>query len=76
MSPQRDLLVISRSTFDQLFEQELHALLYQTERIENFCIVTEIIDINRYKILHRPNDIRRVIAQRTTRPFVFVLNKN
>ena len=79
MGQQRDLLVVSRSFFDQQFEQEvtlLHSLLYQTEKIENFCAVTEIIDMNRYKILSRHNDIRRIIAKKNIGAFIFILNKN
>ena len=73
------MLVISRSGFDREHEQDiirLHELLYETERMAIFCNVTEIVDMNRYKIRSNPNEIRRVVAGKTLRPFVFLFNKN
>lgn len=76
----RDLLVLTRSVAlnkEEMDEevQKLHALLFETESIANFCIANEIIDIDRYKIIDKPSKIQKLVA-RKLKPFQFVNNKN
>ena len=80
-SADRDLLVLSRSvTIDKVgLEREverLHKILVDVESLHNFCIVNEVIDINRYKIIGSPAKIERMIRQNKIKPFVFLSNKN
>ena len=80
MSQHRDLIILTKSRqpdVDELEKQvrSINALLYHVESLEVFCEVTEVIDINRYKIITAPYLVRKTIADRI-QPFVFLLNKN
>ncbi|MGF7232532.1 hypothetical protein [Arachidicoccus sp.] len=80
MLQKRDLIILSKSfeTSVDAFEKEVYSIncvLYTVESMEMFCIVNEIIDINRYKIIDTPFLIQKVISDRM-KPFVFVYNKN
>lgn len=77
----RDLLLLNKS--DALSQEEierevalLNTLLYHTENWENFCIANEILDINRRKIIQKPEKIQRILRDKKNRPFVFTNNKN
>ena len=82
MSPQnRDLLVLTKK--DSINPSELEHevqllvdLLYQAERMDSFCIANEVIDLRRYKIIHKPHLIQRIVRARRAKPFVFISNKN
>ena len=54
----------------------LHELLYHVESLPNFCQATELIDVNRYKIIHKAHIIEQVIRERNLKPFQFLFNKN
>lgn len=77
----RDLLVLSRnsSISEKELEKEvkmLHNMLMNVESIGSFCQVTELIDINRYKISEKQKDIEKAISKAELKPFVFLNNKN
>jgi len=77
----RDLLVLSKkvSLDPTALEHEvelLHELLYQVETLSTFCLVTEVIDINRYKIVSKPHIIEQIIRENSLKPFQFFFNKN
>ncbi len=77
----RDLLVLFKEDVmsPQAVEQEvgwLHDLLFQVERLDNFVHAHELIDINRYKIVSKPTEIKKAIRQGIMRPFLFLNNKN
>jgi hypothetical protein len=77
----RDLLAINpRFNEDKfLLEKEiemLHALLKHTETFDSFCIPTEIIDLNRHKIIVKPARILKYLQDKSNPPFVFYSNKN
>ena len=77
----RDLLVLSKkfSVTQQEMEMEvekLHQLLFEAESVENFCLVSEIIDINRYRIIQNPVKIERLVRQNKLKAFQFINNKN
>jgi hypothetical protein len=82
MSPQnRDLLVLAKK--DTINPQELEHqvqllvdLLYEAEKIDAFCIANEVIDLKRYKIIHKPHLIQKIIREKRVKPFVFISNKN
>jgi hypothetical protein len=80
-NPNRDLLVLFNQELmtPQSIEHEvelLHQLLYSIERIENLIIAHEIIDLNKYKIITKSIQLRKLIRYRELKPFVFLNCKN
>lgn len=80
-SSNRDLLVLSKkvSLDPRELEQEvelLHELLFHVEALSNFCHATEIIDVNRYKIIYKAHIIEQIIREKSLKPFQFLFNKN
>ncbi|MBI2729610.1 MAG: hypothetical protein HYX40_02455 [Sphingobacteriales bacterium] len=77
----RDLLVLIKDesqiphSIDTEVER-LHQMLFHVETIENLCIATEIIDLNRFKLITKPSAIAKLLRQRELKPFQFVNNKN
>jgi hypothetical protein len=77
----RDLLVLFNQELmtPQSIEHEvelLHQMLYTIERIDNLVIAHEIIDLNRYRIICKPLQLKKLIRQRELKPFVFLNCKN
>jgi hypothetical protein len=77
----RDLLVLSNkiTLSPQRLEQEvrsLHELLYSVENTSNFCTANEVINLNTYRIIHKPHLIEKAIKDMETKPFIFLNNKN
>ena len=54
----------------------LHELLCNVERIENFIVAHEIIDLNKYKIINKSQPLRNFFSQAASKPFVFLNCKN
>jgi hypothetical protein len=80
-NPNRDLLVLFNQELmtPQSIEHEvelLHQLLYAIERIDNLIIAHEIIDLNKYKVISKPMQLRKLIRQQQLKPFVFLNCKN
>ncbi len=80
-NPNRDLLVLFNQELmtPQSIEHEvelLHQLLYTIERIENLVIAHEIIDLNKYKVISKSIQLRKLIRQQQLKPFVFLNCKN
>ncbi len=82
MTSNRDLLVLFRQRLmsQQDIDREvmqLNELLFTTERLDNFVQAHEIIDLNRYKIITKQVEIKKLIRQKKlNKPFVFFSNKN
>ena len=77
----RDLLVLVKDEFDseKSMEKELEQLnkiLFAVETTTTFCIVNEILDFNRYKVLSSPKKVLKVLQQEELKPFQFIYNKN
>jgi hypothetical protein len=77
----RDLMVLSNKVAltPQQLEKELEVLneiLYGVENLSTFCRVTEIINLNNYKILRKPHHIERALSDMQIKPFIFVSNMN
>jgi hypothetical protein len=51
-------------------------LLYAIEGIENLIITHEIIDLNKYRIINKSIQLRKLIRYRELKPFVFLNCKN
>jgi hypothetical protein len=77
----RDLLVLIKDeshiphSIDAEVEM-LHEMLYHVETIDKLCTASEIIDLNKFKIVTKPGLIAKIIRQRELKPFQFVNNKN
>lgn len=80
-NPNRDLLVLfnheimTQKAIEHEVEQ-LHQLLYAIEGIENLIVAHEVIDLNKYKIIQKAPQLRRLLRQRELKPFVFLNCKN
>lgn len=77
----RDILVINRNETLQpeAYKKEiafLGKILYSSESIKNFCMVNEVIDINRFKIIRKAHHIQQLASEYRLKPFVFFFNKN
>lgn len=77
----RDLLVLFNQELmtPQSIEHEvemLHEILYMVECIENIITAHEVIDVNKYKIISTPQQLRGIVRQRELKPFVFLSCKN
>lgn len=76
-NPNRDLLVLfnheimTQKAIEHEVEQ-LHQLLYTIEGIDNLIVSHEIIDLNKYRIINNPLQLRKLIRQRELKPFVFL----
>ena len=77
----RDLLVLFNQELmsPQAIEHELellHEILYTVECIDNIIIAHEVVDVNRYKIVTAPQQLKIILRQRELKPFVFLNCKN
>ncbi len=82
MGANRDLLVMfrqnimSQQDIDRQVTQ-LHEILFNTERLDNFVKAHEILDLNRYKIVNSSVEIKKMLRQgKDRKPFIFFSNKN
>jgi len=80
-SVNRDLLVLTKYDVPNpvAMEQEiefLNKLLFTVENLHTYCMVNEVIDVNKYKIIRKPHLIHQIIRERNIKPFVFIFNRN
>ena len=80
-SVNRDLLVVSKQAQlnDDALQHEievLNELLYDVEMPQNLALACEIINVNRYRIIRKPEEVSRVLNEKVFPSFVFVFNKN
>jgi hypothetical protein len=82
MTTNRDLLVMfkqramSQKDIDMQVMQ-LNDLLFTTERLDNFVRAHEIIDLNKYKLIKNPVDIKKILREKKlSKSFLFLFNKN
>jgi hypothetical protein len=82
MTSNRDLLVMFRQRVmtQQDIDREvmqLNEILFTTERLDNFVRAHEILDLNKYKKINNPVEIKKQLRQKKLeKPFVFFSNKN
>ncbi len=82
MNPRnRDLLVLTKKELmnQQELEHEierLNDLFYVVENSNALCIANEIIDINRYRVISKIQQVRQILKEQQLKPFVFISNKN
>lgn len=80
-TPNRDLLVLVKDDLSNKLSieneiEQLNEILFRTETIENFCIASEVFDMNRFRIIESHKELARVFSQRTLKPFQFICNMN
>lgn len=77
----RDLLVLFKQDLmtPQAIEHEvawLHELLYNVERLDNFVLAHEVIDLVRFKLTVKSTEIKKLIRSKKEQAFIFLNNKN
>jgi len=77
----RDLLVISKNALEShdALEHEvqmLNTLLHEVEILRNIARSSEVFDLNRCRILKKPETVIKQLQQKQLRSFVFICNKN
>jgi hypothetical protein len=77
----RDLLVLFKQELlsPQVIEETvdwLHEILQNTERLNNLVIAHEVLDLNKYKVVHNPLVLRNTLRKDPLKPFIFLNCKN
>ena len=77
----RDLLLLRKDDVqdEKSIEMEvavLNNLLQNVETTAALCVAYELIDLNRFKILHDQLSISRVLKPNGLKPFQFLVNRN
>ena len=77
----RDLLLLRKDEVldEKSIEMEvavLNNLLQSVETTAALCVAYELIDINRFKILHDQLSISRVLKPNALKAFQFLVNRN
>jgi len=77
----RDLLLLKHkhhggATSIQREINQLNELLHEVETSSKYYIAYELIDVNRYKVLHDQVSISKALKPRGLKPFQFLINRN
>jgi hypothetical protein len=77
----RDLLLLKKKDHPagpslQREINSLNALLHQVETSRTLHVAYELIDLNRYKVIHDEIYILRALKPRGLSPFQFLVNRN
>jgi hypothetical protein len=80
-NPNRDILVLLKQDLmtPQAMKHEvsmLHDLLYNVERLDNIVTVHEILDLNKFKVINNPSQIKNYLHCKKEKAFIFLNNKN
>lgn len=78
---ERDLLILlneSRYTASEMERQAslISELLSEAERMERQQRVAEVLDLNKGKVLRKPQEVSRVLQKTFHKPFCFLFFKN
>lgn len=77
----RDIILLRKDIGldDKAIEKEvvvLNTLLQAVETIESLSIAFELIDLNRFKVIHTPSVLRKALKPGALKPFQFLCNRN
>jgi hypothetical protein len=80
-SPNRDLLVLLKdeTMSEQAIEQEvekLNTMLFNIETSDSFYSSHEMLDLNKFKLIHDKKVIRQMCKDKQMKPFTFLCNLN
>ena len=81
MNRRRDILLLMNQNLmsPQAIEDQvsvLHSMLFQAEQWPNVTTVTEVMDMNQYRIIRQPHRVKRYFKTKFESPFIFFLNRN
>jgi hypothetical protein len=79
--PNKDFYLLTKKEIicPEDFKKEiafLSNILNSAASMQVFCLVNEVIDINRYKIIKKPFLIEKIATEKRLKPFVFFFSKN
>ena len=80
-SPNRDLLVLLKdeTMSEQAIEQEvekLNNMLFHVETSDSFYKSHELIDMNKFRIVHERKQLQQIASEKSLKPFLFLCNLN
>ncbi len=80
-SPNRDLLVLLKdeTMSEQAIEQEvekLNNMLFNVETSDSFYTSHELLDLNKFKIIHDKKQLQQIAKEKSLKPFLFLCNLN
>ncbi|MBS1935849.1 MAG: hypothetical protein JST96_17755 [Bacteroidetes bacterium] len=80
-TPNRDLLVLVKDehmneTFMEQELEQLNDLLFHFETMDIFCVCHEVFDMNKGRIIAKPDMIQKIARQPELKAFQFICNKN
>lgn len=67
--------LLNEESIEQAVE-DLHAILLAAERVDNFVVAHELIDLNKYVVTNNAVQIKKYIRLRKKQSFVFLYSKN
>ena len=82
MKNKRDLLLLFKHDYVNqrsldLELERLYEMLYDIHSYEKSLVQAyEVIDMNRYKMLHKPHQILKIMSRGELKPFLFLSSKN
>lgn len=77
----RDIILLRKDIApdEQSIEREvvvLNSLLQKVETIDSLCVAYELIDLNRFKVVHDRTALGKVLKPNALKPFQFLFNRN
>lgn len=77
----RDIILLRKDMApdEQSIEREvvvLNSLLQKVETIDSLCVAYELIDLNRFKVVHDRTALGKVLKPNALKPFQFLFNRN
>lgn len=77
----RDIILLRKDMApdEQSIEREvvlLGSLLQTVETIDSLCVAYELIDLNRFKVVHDRTALGKVLKPNALKPFQFLFNRN
>ena len=81
MNRRRDILLLLNQNLmnPQALEDHvsiLHSILFQAEQWSNITSVTEVMDMNQYRIIRQSHRVKRYFKTKFESPFIFFVNRN
>jgi hypothetical protein len=81
MNRHRDILLLMNQNLmsPQSLENQvsvLHNILFQAEQWPNVTTVTEVMDLNQYRIIRKSHQVKRYFKTKFESPFIFFVNRN
>jgi hypothetical protein len=77
----RDIILLRKdmASDEQSIEREvvvLNTLLQTVETLDSLCVAYELIDLNRFKVVHDRTALGKALKPNALKPFQFLFNRN